>query len=142
MEKSDLHKLSDVKVDIKQRLSAHVHNRMANLNDGNSNVVISTDEISNQDEKLHPKTMIKAECIKVEKDDIGADNEGESQGGPSSTASFPAHQQGPTTGGSFMAGSLILSNSILDEVLNEKKLALLQSPEVIRFLQEKQNKKL
>ncbi|GAB6027303.1 hypothetical protein CHUAL_001586 [Chamberlinius hualienensis] len=45
-----------------------------------------------------------------------------------------------TTQGNFMAGHMMFSSSILDEVLNEKKMKLMQSPEVTRFLQEKLKK--
>ncbi|KAG0422722.1 hypothetical protein HPB47_001490 [Ixodes persulcatus] len=39
-------------------------------------------------------------------------------------------------------GAEHLKSSVLTEVLNKKKMALLHSPEVVRFLQDQQRKKL
>lgn len=46
--------------------------------------------------------------------------------------------QSPTNGSEMPPANHYLRNAILDEVLSEKKMALLWSPQVIKFLQEQQ----
>lgn len=117
------------KVDIKQKLSAHVHCRMLNSTE-NSNSGNAGHEATAAEPKLSSPNIKPESGIVDTEVRKSAATEGD-------TETSVAAPQTPNAVGSFMAGSVVLSNSILDEVLNEKKMALLQSSEVIKFLQEK-----
>ncbi|XP_045124932.1 uncharacterized protein LOC123512571 [Portunus trituberculatus] len=47
----------------------------------------------------------------------------------------------PPSGGTLVAGQYLLNNSLLDQILTEKKMQILQSPEVIEFLRKQLAKK-
>lgn len=47
----------------------------------------------------------------------------------------------PPPGGTLVGGQYLLNNSLLDQILTEKKMQLLQSPEVIEFLRKQLAKK-
>ncbi|KAG7175750.1 uncharacterized protein LOC121855203 [Homarus americanus] len=52
---------------------------------------------------------------------------------------FPASL--PPPGGTLVGGQYMLNNSLLDQILTEKKMQILQSPEVIEFLKKQMAKK-
>lgn len=47
----------------------------------------------------------------------------------------------PPSGGTLVGGQYLLNNSLLDQILTEKKMQILQSPEVIEFLRKQLAKK-
>ncbi|XP_045599581.2 uncharacterized protein [Procambarus clarkii] len=52
---------------------------------------------------------------------------------------FPASL--PSTGGTLVGGHYLLNNNLLDQILTEKKMQILQSPDVIEFLKKQISKK-
>ncbi|KAK8728545.1 hypothetical protein OTU49_009008 [Cherax quadricarinatus] len=52
---------------------------------------------------------------------------------------FPASL--PPPGGTLVGGQYLLNNSLLDQILTEKKMQILQSPDVIEFLKKHMSKK-
>lgn len=125
---SGCHQNTDIKINVKQKLSAYVH-RHRKQNSTELNIPDGSQDVC---DTSHDQTSVSV---------ISEVTKGDLDGNLNRTGGAPEGEPMPqplAPCGSFLAGSQILSNSILDEVLNEKKLALLQSPEVISFLKEKQ----